>query len=93
MALITTVSSKGQITIPASLRKKHNYKKYLIRPDGVNLIFQPVELKVITNENKTVKKDDFDQNFHLSAESSFAFWDNEKDDKLSDFYDNLPDIS
>lgn len=93
MSTIVTVSSKGQITIPVSERKKHAYKKYMLDSDGVNLILRPVEIKVV--ENKVSQKEErvFDKNFHHLAAASFDFLDNQEDDKWNDFYNDLPDIS
>lgn len=73
---ITTITDKGQVTIPASLRKELGLKK------GDKLIFT----KTASNEMSVRVINNFDAPWHDFVSSSFEEWSSEEDATYDTLY-------
>jgi antitoxin PrlF len=75
-----TVSDKGQVAIPADIRKKLGIGK------GDKLIFVLVDGKMLVMPARRLlrenTKDDFNYLMKLSESSAKDLWDNETDDRV-----------
>ena len=79
MTYIVTLSPKGQFTLPVAERRKFDHRQFLLETVGNTIVLKPIEIKIVK------AKDDM-KNFSQLANSSFDFWDNEKDDIYDAFY-------
>lgn len=73
--LVVTLTSKGQTTIPAEVRKKLNLK------EGDKMKFEILDNKIILS-----KIENFDEEYHKTLINTLAEWDSESDD---DAYSDL----
>ena len=86
MEIITT-SSRGQLVIPESVRKRHNIKegtKLILFEEGDRLILEKEEKVTKMLERKREKED---KGWDILIEESLKeVWDNEKDEKTWNKY-------
>ncbi len=75
-ASIVKLSSKGQFTIPISIRKKLQTSTLFVFFDKGIIKAKPVDLETLANDTNTENEDAF---WLAATNKSLDFWDNEKD--------------
>ena len=75
-ATIVKLSSKGQITLPAKIRKEFKSSDLLVFTDKEGIRIKPLDLAQFTQNKNNISED---QAWLEASESSMDFWDNEAD--------------
>ena len=81
---IITISSKGQVTIPKSMRDKIQAKEYIFELKGENIILKPIKIQKTYTEK-------IPKEITALISTSMEFWKSEKDNKYKAFYNGYTD--